>query len=75
MKVKIFNGKNFRELEDRINNFIKDKRVISINSETTFCETLGLIWSVLIVIILYEEIDHCGYLDAKSLINFEKYKL
>ena len=75
MKVKIFNGKNFRELEDRINNFIKDKRVISINSETTFCETRGLIWSVLIVIILYEEIDHCGYLDAKSVIKFEKYKL
>lgn len=75
MKVKVFSGMNFRELEDRINKFIKDKCVININTETTFCEVCGSIWSVLIVIVLYDEIDHCGYLDAKSLINFEKYKL
>ena len=75
MKVKVFSGMNFRELEDRINKFIKDKCVININTETTSCEVCGSIWSVLIVIVLYDEINHCGYLDAKSLVNFEKYKL
>lgn len=75
MKVKIFKGINFKELEDRVNTFIEDKCVINISHEITFCGVCRSLICVLIIIVLYDEFDHCGYLDIKSLNNFKEYKL
>lgn len=50
MKIEIFNGTNRKKLEEDINDFIQDKKVLSITqSESLYCRQ----WSITITI-LYE---------------------
>ena len=39
MKIKIFNGFNIKELENEVNEFIKDKIIHDIKTTTIFCQT------------------------------------
>lgn len=74
-KIKILRDSNFKQLECKVNTFIKDKCIINISHELTVWEECDRQIDTLIIIILYDEYSHCGYLDHKSIMDFNNYKI
>lgn len=75
MKIKIIEGENLRQLEYEVNEFIKDKCVINIKYELNEYRTCDGIETVLMVMILYDYYDRCGYLDKKTIMDFRKCRI
>lgn len=74
MKVKILADSNIKKLENRINEFIKDKCIINISHELAVlkvCNICKKCINILIIVILYDEYNHCGYLDHNSIMDFK----
>ncbi|MDU5106841.1 hypothetical protein [Clostridium sp.] len=69
MKVKILQGTNTQKLECEINDFIKDKSIINISHEIVTSNIYDRCINILVVIILYDEYNHCGYLDLDSILD------
>ncbi|MBD7915286.1 hypothetical protein H9660_09015 [Clostridium sp. Sa3CUN1] len=74
MKVKIFKGTNIGRLECEINEFIKDKIIIKISHEIVTSRLYDRCISILVFIILYDEYNHCGYLDLDSIWDLKNNK-
>lgn len=70
MKVRILKGTNIQKLECEINEFIKDKCIINISHEIVISGGLN----TLVIIILYDEYNHCGYLDLDSILDLKNNK-
>lgn len=60
LKVKIFNGNDISEIENVVNDFIKDKFVITIQ-QCTFIDKR----TTLIITVLYDDSFNCGYVKTK----------
>lgn len=74
MKVKIFKGTNVEKLECEINEFIKDKVIIKISHEIVTANLYDRCINILVFIILYDEYNHCGYLDLDSIRDLKNTK-
>ena len=74
MKVKILKGSNTKKLEYEVNEFIKDKCIINISHEIAVLKMEDMYVNTLIIIILYDEYDHCGYLDLDSILDLKNNK-
>lgn len=74
MKIKILTGLNIKKLEFRVNAFIKDKCIIKINHELRVFKICNRYVNYIVIVILYDEYDHCGYLDASSIMEFKDSK-
>lgn len=60
LKIKIFNGNDISEIETEVNEFIKDKFVVSIQ-QCTFIDKR----TTLIITVLYDDTFNCGYVKSK----------
>lgn len=74
MKVKILKGTNIQKLECEINEFIKDKCIINISHEIVISELHDICVNTLVIIILYDEYKHCGYLNLDSILDLKNNK-
>lgn len=74
MKVKILQGTNTQKLECEINDFIKDKCIINITHEIVISRMYDRGINILVIIILYDEYKHCGYLDLDSILDLRNSK-
>ncbi|MBS5949010.1 MAG: hypothetical protein KIC47_01625 [Clostridium sp.] len=74
MKVKIIKGTNIEKLECDINEFIKDKCIIKISHEIVTSQLYDRRINILVFIILYDEYNHCGYLDLDSILDLKNNK-
>lgn len=74
MKVKILQGTNTQKLECEINDFIKDKCIINITHEIVISRMYDRGINILVIIILYDEYKHCGYLDLDSILDLRNNK-
>lgn len=74
MKVKILKGASPKKLECEINEFIKDKCIINISHEIVTSNIYDRCVNFLVVIILYDEYNHCGYLDLDSILDLRNNK-
>ena len=74
MKVKILKGSNTKKLEYEVNEFIKDKCIINISHEIAVLKMEDMYVNTLIIIILYDEYKHCGYLDLDSILDLKNNK-
>ncbi len=74
MKVRILKGTNTEKLECDINEFIKDKCIINISHEIVTSNIYDRCVNFLVVIILYDEYNHCGYLDLDSILDLRNNK-
>lgn len=74
MKVKILQGTNTQKLECEINDFIKDKCIINITHEIVISRMYDRGINILVIIILYDEYKHCGYLDLDSILDLRNIK-
>lgn len=74
MKVKILQGTNTQKLECEINDFIKDKCIINITHEIVISRMYDRGINILVIIILYDEYNHCGYLDLDSILDLRNSK-
>ena len=74
MKIKIFKGTNTKKLECEINEFIKDKCIINISHEIVVSNMEYRCVNILLVIILYDEYNHCGYVDLDSIVDLKDKK-
>ncbi|GAA0084948.1 hypothetical protein UT300007_13870 [Clostridium sp. CTA-7] len=74
MKIKILKGSNTQKLECEVNEFIKDKCIINISYEIAVSRMNDRYVNTLVIIILYDEQDHCGYLDLDSILDLKNNK-
>lgn len=74
MKIRIIKGTNTEKLECEINEFIKDKCIINISHEIVTSNIYDRCVNFLVVIILYDEYNHCGYLDLDSILDLRNNK-
>lgn len=74
MKVKILQGTNTQKIECEINDFIKDKCIINITHEIVISRMYDRCINTLVIIILYDEYKHCGYLDLDSILDLRNNK-
>lgn len=74
MKVRILKGNNTQKLEDEINEFIKDKCIINISHEIVISKINDRDINVLVIVILYDEYNHCGYLKLDSILDLKNKK-
>ena len=74
MKIKIIRGTNVEKLESEINEFIKDKCIIKINHEIVTSRLYDRSVNILVFIILYDEYNHCGYLELDSILDLKNNK-
>jgi len=74
MKVKMFKGTNIQNLECEINEFMKDKCIIKISHEIVISKIYDRCINILVFIILYDEYNHCGYLDFNSILDLKNDK-
>ena len=74
MKVRILKGTNTEKLECDINEFIKDKCIINLSHEIVTSNIYDRCVNFLVVIILYDEYNHCGYLDLDSILDLRNKK-
>ncbi|MGG7144902.1 hypothetical protein ACQPVP_15785 [Clostridium nigeriense] len=74
MKVKMFKGTNIQNLECEINEFMKDKCIIKISHEIVTSKIYDRCINILVFIILYDEYNHCGYLDFNSILDLKNNK-
>ncbi len=74
MKIKIIKGNNTQELECEINEFIKDKCIINITHEIVVSRIYDRCVNSLVFIILYDEYNHCGYLELDSILDLKNKK-
>lgn len=74
MKVKIIKGTNIEKLESDLNEFLKDKCIIKISHEIVVSKLYDRSINILVFIILYDEYNHCGYLDLDSIIDLQNSK-
>ena len=75
MKIKIIADSNIKKLECKVNSFIKDRCIINISHELAvlnICNKCNKHVNILIIVILYGEYDHCGYLDLNSIMDLKK---
>ena len=74
MKIKIIKGNNTQELECEINEFIKNKCIINISHEIVISRSDDRCVNSLVFIILYDEYNHCGYLELDSILDLKNKK-
>lgn len=74
MKVKMLTESNIKKLECKVNEFIKDKCIINISHQLVNVNMCNRSVNFLIIIILYDEYQNCGYFDVDSIMNMENNK-
>lgn len=62
---------DLKKLECKVNAFIKDRCIINISHKLAVLKIRNKCVNFLIIVILYDEYDHCEYLDLKSIMNFK----